>query len=217
MILSTTETMQKVASEQSAGLLSPTTKTGQSTAGNLSTPVDKVSISPEAKKQSEESQQAQKAEKKADSSELTQDQKRELQYLKRRDREVRSHEQAHLSAAGGHAKGGASFTYQTGADGRRYAVGGEVPIDVSKEKNPEQTVQKMRQVRSAALAPADPSPADRRIAASASQLEAEARREILTERTNVSESEEQDTTRQDTQTAKSVGPGVSADPAAGAV
>ena len=44
------------------------------------------------------------------------------------DREERQHEQAHLSAAGGHARGGPSYQYETGPDGKRYAVGGEVSI-----------------------------------------------------------------------------------------
>ena len=98
--------------------------------------------------------------------------------LKQRDREVKSHEQAHLATAGQYARGGASYTYQQGPDGRRYAVGGEVPIDVGKEKTPEETIQKMRTVRSAALAPASPSPADRSIAATASANEAQARQEM---------------------------------------
>ncbi|NOQ47505.1 MAG: catalase, partial [Desulfobulbaceae bacterium] len=102
--------------------------------------------------------------------------------LKQRDREVRAHEQAHLANAGQYA-GGPSYSYQQGPDGKRYAVGGEVPIDVSKKRTPEQTIQKMRTVRRAALAPANPSSADRSIAASASRKEAEARRELQNEKT----------------------------------
>ncbi len=98
--------------------------------------------------------------------------------LKKRDLEVKTHEAAHLANAGGYAAGGPSYTYQNGPDGRRYAIGGEVPIDVGKEKTPEQTLQKMRIVRRAAMAPANPSSADRSIAAAASMAEAEALREI---------------------------------------
>lgn len=110
--------------------------------------------------------------------EVTQEEQREIQKLQRRDAEVRAHEQAHLAAAGQHAAGGASYTYETGPDGKRYATGGEVPIDVSKEKTPGETLAKMIQVRKAALAPANPSGADRQIAAKASMLAAEARKEI---------------------------------------
>jgi hypothetical protein len=110
---------------------------------------------------------------------LTEAELKELQQLKSRDIEVRTHEQAHLSSAGQYAAGGASFTYQNGPDGNRYAVGGEVPIDISREKTPEETIQKMQVIKRAALAPASPSGADRQIAAQASATEAQARQEVL--------------------------------------
>lgn len=103
----------------------------------------------------------------------------ELQKLKQRDVEVRTHEQAHLAAAGKYSRGGASFTYQKGPDGASYAVGGEVGIDTGKEKEPEETISKMQTIRRAALAPASPSAADRSIAARASIMESQARQEIL--------------------------------------
>ncbi len=110
---------------------------------------------------------------------LTEQQHAELQQLKSRDTEVRTHEQAHLSAAGQYAKGGASFTYEKGPDGGSYAVAGEVGIDVSKESTPEATIAKMQTIERAALAPADPSAADKRIAAQASAKEAKARQDLL--------------------------------------
>lgn len=99
--------------------------------------------------------------------ELNQDEIKELQNLKQRDREVRTHEQAHLAAAGGHARGGPSFTLTKGPDGNSYAVAGEVSIDMSEERSPEQTAYKMQVIRRAALAPANPSSTDRRVAAQA--------------------------------------------------
>ena len=101
-----------------------------------------------------------------------------VQELRQRDREVKAHEQAHLASAGQYARGGPSYTYQQGPDGRRYAIGGEVPIDVGGEKTPEETIQKMRTVRRAAMAPASPSPADRGIAAAATAQEAQAMQEM---------------------------------------
>jgi hypothetical protein len=80
---------------------------------------------------------------------------------------VHTHERAHLSAAGGYAKSGASYTYKRGPDGKNYAVGGEVQIDTSSEATPEATMAKMRIVRQAALAPADPSGQDQKVAAQA--------------------------------------------------
>jgi hypothetical protein len=93
---------------------------------------------------------------------------------------VRAHEQAH-AAAGGALAGAPSFTYQRGPDGRSYAVGGEVPIEVSVvDGDPEATIRKMQQVLQAALAPQSPSDADRSIAASAQAKIATARAELIT-------------------------------------
>lgn len=97
--------------------------------------------------------------------------------LQARDREVRAHESAHKSA-GGSLAGGMSFSYQTGPDGRRYAVGGEVSIDTGGGGDPQATIAKMRQVISAALAPADPSSQDRAVAAGARAAMADAQRQL---------------------------------------
>ena len=110
---------------------------------------------------------------------LTESELRQIQELKNRDTEVRTHEQAHLSAAGQYASGGPSFSYQTGADGRQYAVGGSVPIDTGRESTPAATIIKMRTVKRAALAPANPSAADRQIASYASMQELQAIREEM--------------------------------------
>ena len=98
--------------------------------------------------------------------------------LKARDRQVRQHEQAHLAASGGLAVSGASYTYERGPDGQSYAVGGEVNIDTSAGRTPEETLRKAQTIRAAALAPADPSGQDRAVAAQATQLAAEARAEL---------------------------------------
>ncbi len=112
---------------------------------------------------------------------LTEQEQQKLQKLKLRDSEVKAHEQAHLSTAGQYAAGGASFSFETGPDGVKYAVGGEVPIDMGKEDTPEATILKMQTVKRAALAPANPSSADRMIAAQADQKAAQARQKIMSE------------------------------------
>jgi hypothetical protein len=62
-------------------------------------------------------------------------------------------------------------------------VGGEVQIDTSKiSGDSAATVRKMRTVQRAALAPADPSPQDRRMAAEASRRAAEAEGELRQEK-----------------------------------
>ena len=111
----------------------------------------------------------------AESEQLTQEEQAKVRDLQARDREVRAHEQAHVSSGGRYVRGGAEYSYQVGPDGKRYAVGGEVGIDTSRESTPEATIRKAQVVRRAALAPAEPSGADRAVAAQASRMEAEAR------------------------------------------
>jgi len=105
--------------------------------------------------------------------ELTEEEKEVVAKLQARDREVRAHESAH-AAAGGQYAGTPTFSYQQGPDGRRYAVGGEVSIDLSPGSTPEETARKADQIRAAALAPADPSGQDRAVAAAAAQMKAQA-------------------------------------------
>lgn len=122
--------------------------------------------------------------------ELSAEEKQRVAELKAIDQKVRQHEQAHLSAAGSLARGGASFTYTTGPDGKRYAVGGEVSIDTSGvPDDPGATISKAQNIRRAALAPANPSSQDRRVAARATQLEFEARAQLIQE--NAEETREQ--------------------------
>lgn len=100
--------------------------------------------------------------------------------LSARDREVRAHEQAHVAAAGQYATSGPHYNYQTGPDGRRYAIGGEVGIDTAVvPDDPQATLVKMQVVQRAALAPAEPSAQDMRVAADASQKAARARMDIM--------------------------------------
>jgi len=103
--------------------------------------------------------------------------------LAARDREVRAHEQAHLSAGGSLVTSGPSYSYQIGPDGRRYAIGGEVGIDTSPVRDdPQATLDKARRIVAAALAPAQPSAQDLSVAARATRMAAEARAEIGMER-----------------------------------
>ena len=88
-------------------------------------------------------------------------------------------------AAGGGLTGGASYTYEIGPDGQRYAVGGEVSIDTSPVPNDAQaTLAKANRIQAAALAPAQPSNQDRAVASAAAAMAAEARAAIMSERLN---------------------------------
>jgi hypothetical protein len=104
--------------------------------------------------------------------------------LKRRDREVRAHEQAHVAAGGSLVRGGAAYKYAAGPDGHTYATGGEVSIDVSPIPNdPAATIRKMARVARAALAPAQPSGQDRVVAVAAAKAERAAREELARQQT----------------------------------
>lgn len=114
--------------------------------------------------------------------EPTDEQRREIEELRSRDREVKAHEQAHKAAGGPHA-GPPSYEYTVGPDNARYAVGGEVSIDTTPVAgDPAATVRKMQTVRKAALAPQSPSSQDQRVAQKASAAEAQARQELTEQR-----------------------------------
>ena len=122
---------------------------------------------------------------------LAPEEEKQVKELKERDREVRRHEQAHKAAAGGLANGGPKFEYETGPDGRRYVVGGEVNIDTSPVPgDPQATIQKMERVRQAALAPGEPSAQDRAVAAQASAAQRQARTELAEQRKQSAEAGE---------------------------
>jgi hypothetical protein len=103
---------------------------------------------------------------------------KQVKELQARDKEVRSHEQAHLAAGGGLVRGGASYQFKAGPDGHLYAVAGEVTIDTSPIPNdPDATIRKAEQIKRAAVAPADPSGQDRAVASAADSMEAKARQQ----------------------------------------
>ena len=105
-------------------------------------------------------------------------QQQQIAALASRDREVRSHEQAHTAVGGSYA-GAPTYSFKRGPDGQAYAVGGEVSIDVGPIPNdPAATLRKMEVVQQAALAPAEPSAQDLRVAAQAQVLAAQARSEL---------------------------------------
>lgn len=106
-------------------------------------------------------------------------QQRQLAAFVERDLEVRKHEQAHQMAGGEHA-GSPSYQFSHGPDGKRYATGGEVAIDIGAiPGDPAATLAKMQQVRAAALAPAEPSSQDLSVARAATAREAQARKELM--------------------------------------
>lgn len=91
---------------------------------------------------------------------------------------------AHMMVGGNLVRKGASYQYQTGPDGQRYAVGGEVSIDSGAVSgDPSATIRKMEQVKRAAMAPANPSSQDRAVASAAAETEAAARQQLMQQTT----------------------------------
>ncbi|AJC87131.1 hypothetical protein CINS5915_07215 [Campylobacter insulaenigrae] len=109
---------------------------------------------------------------------LNQEEIRQVKELEKIDREVRAHEAAH-QAVGGALAGSASFGYTRGPDNKMYAVEGEVPIRMQKGNTPEETIANAMQIIAAAMAPADPSPQDYKVAADAMQMQNDARIEQI--------------------------------------
>lgn len=139
--------------------------------GNLVSPIRRTTRGGESRAEEERASRSQ-------ASELTAEQQRQVSQLQATDRQVRAHEQAHVAAGGDLVRGSATFTYATGPDDKRYAVAGEVSIDTSPGRTPQETIPKAQHIRETALAPADPSPQDRSVAAKAVQMEGDARREL---------------------------------------
>jgi hypothetical protein len=101
-----------------------------------------------------------------------------IRSLESRDKAVRNHENAH-AGVGGSFTGAPSYSYEIGPNGKKYAVDGEVSIDLTPiAGEPAQTIAKMNKVQAAALAPANPSAQDIRVAASAASIILEAQAEL---------------------------------------
>ena len=146
-------------------------------------PQDEVELSDEALRRSSTVEESESPDAPNDDAEtpalgeddLTPEEKDEVKQLRERDAEVRRHEEAHASRGGQYA-GSPTYEYERGPDGKRYAVAGQVQIDVTPiPGDPDATIRKMTQVRAAALAPAEPSDADRAVASDAQQKIAEAK------------------------------------------
>lgn len=138
----------------------------------------RIANTPTSSSDTTTSSSSQKTEQSRETQALTTAQKAVVSELQATDTAVRSHERAHIAAGGGVIRGGAVFTYEKAPDNKLYAVAGEVGIDVSEGNTPEETITKMQTVRSAALAPSDPSSADYQVASTASMLQLKAQLEL---------------------------------------
>ena len=112
-----------------------------------------------------------KREKGVDGKELSESDEELLQKLKSRDAKVRSHEAAHVMAAGGQASS-PTYTYQTGPDGRRYAIGGSVDISIMTTGDGEADARRAKKAYRAAMATGEPSARDLQTATRAQSMSA---------------------------------------------
>lgn len=106
---------------------------------------------------------------------LNAEQKKQVAELQAADTEVKAHEKAHVAASGGISASAPSYTYQKGPDGQNYAVAGQVQIKTSGSSDPEKALAEAEAMKSAALAPGNPSGADMKVAANADQMISEAK------------------------------------------
>lgn len=121
---------------------------------------------------------------------LTLEQQEELLQMQQRDQEVRLHEQQHASVGGQHT-GSPQYEYTTGPDGKQYVIEGSVSVDLSPiAGDANATIEKMRQVKAAALAPAEPSSADKEAAARADAHIAHATAELMQSGQEANESDD---------------------------
>lgn len=138
------------------------------------------------KEKSDQEKQSPDEENTGEAKQLTPEEKKQIEVLKRRDQEVRTHELAH-SSAGGAQTGTPTYSFKTGPDGKRYITDGEVSITVNQASDdPQMTIANMEQVYRAALAPAEPSAADRKAAAEAQAIIREAKQKLSKQQTSES-------------------------------
>ena len=117
-----------VLKPNSPGAVAPDRESVPSSSPGLVSPpglIDRDGLLSAQEGESEEDRQRRK-----DPEGLTDEERAKVKEMKAREREVRAHEQAH-SRAGGQHSGAPSYGYEKGPDGKRYAVSGEVSIDVS--------------------------------------------------------------------------------------
>jgi hypothetical protein len=94
---------------------------------------------------------------------------------------VGAHERLHAQIAGRYADSAPRYIHVSGPDGRLYAVGGSLKVDLRPVPgDPVETLRKAHAIMRAAIGPGDPSAADMRIAAAAYRLAAGARRDMET-------------------------------------
>lgn len=120
--------------------------------------------------------------------ELTPDQLDKVKRLKQQEEKVMRRVNSRL-AAGGDICEKPTFQYEIGPDGKRYKTAGEVKIDISPCKTPEETIAKMQRVKKAAMACGEPTKEDRAIYEEADRIAQMAQAQLNQERARQSAEE----------------------------
>lgn len=108
--------------------------------------------------------------------ELSEAERRIVEKLRARDQAVRARAEAQRAAAGQIYRGGPVYQYTTGPDGKQYAVDAQVQIESGEGRSPAETIERAQLAARTALAGPEPTDADRRAAARAQLMAAEAQR-----------------------------------------
>ena len=175
--------------------------------GDTQNTPDKVSSTSDQSKRKEQTSSEDESSSKDKNKEKQEE--KAVQDLKKRDAEVRTHEQAHKSAGGQYA-GSPAYEMTRGPDGKSYATGGHVNIDVSPiPDDPQATLTKMAQIKKAALAPTEPSSQDLKVAARADMVSAAARSELQKQSAAKPDSESASSESADSQTNSDTQPFIS--------
>ncbi len=105
---------------------------------------------------------------------LSEEEQKEIEKIRKNGRNIKRQELVYRAIVGNHVKGAASFEYDLGPDGIKYAVAGHTTIDTRPViNNPEASIRKAQAIKRTKL--------DRSVAVEVEKMEREARLEIKEE------------------------------------
>ncbi len=141
---------------------------------------DIIELSPAAIKKQEDEEKALRSisdndtEKNVNGRQLTEEEKREIEKIRKNGRNVRRRELVYRAVVGNHVRGAASFQYDTGPDGIKYATDGHTSIDTRPViNNPEASIRKAQAIKRTKI--------DRSVAVEIDKMEREARQKLREE------------------------------------
>ncbi len=147
---------------------------------------DTVELSPAAIKKQEDEEKALRSisdnntEKNVNDRQLTEEEKREIEKIRKNGRNVRRRELVYRAIVGNHVRGAVSFQYDTGPDGIKYAIDGHTSIDTRPViNNPEASIRKAQAIKRTKI--------DRSVAVEVDKMEREARQKLREQQRQESE------------------------------